>query len=185
MNDIWMPYKTLLGSDVVDQLFQIASFLKGAKIVHVNSTRQGGGVAEILSKMVPLMAGLGLDIRWEVIEGDEQFFKCTKMFHNIFQGIGKSMPSSSLLNNYIETNKINREKLNVLNDADFVFIHDPQPLSIIQYFPERKGKWIWRCHIDTSSSPRMIWKYFHPFLEGFNASIFSLDNFTHHISHPM
>ena len=183
---IWEPYKALLGSDVVEQLFQIGGLLKGAKIVHVNSTREGGGVAEILNKMVPLMGGIGLDTRWEVIEGNQEFFQCTKAFHNILQGNGNTLPNSTFLQIYEETNARNSERLKtILQEADFVLIHDPQPLPLIAHFPNRKGKWIWRCHIDTSSAPRSIWKYLSPFIEKYDASIFSLDNFDHSFRHPV
>ncbi len=183
---IWDPYRNLLGSDVIDQLFQIAALLKGAKIVHVNSTRVGGGVAEILYKMVPLMQALQLDTYWEVLEGNEEFYKCTKAFHNIFQGNKSLFPNAQLLNIYEKTNAQNSEKLrSLLQEADFVFIHDPQPLALISHFPKRKGKWIWRCHIDTSSAPRLIWKYLRPFIDKFDASVFSLENFDQLLPHPI
>lgn len=187
MNDnIWEPYKALLGADTIDQLFQIAKLLKGAKIVHVNSTLQGGGVAEILSKMVPLMQGLGLDVQWKVIEGNREFFECTKAFHNLLQGSQSALPSPSLLRTFEETNAKNSETLKpILQDADFVMIHDPQPLPIISHFPNRKGKWIWRCHIDTSAARRSLWKYLYPFIEKFNASVFSLESFDQLLPHPV
>lgn len=182
MSAIWDPFKALLGSEVVDQLFQIASLLKGAKIVHVNSTHLGGGVAEILSKMVPLMQGLGLDTKWEVITGDQEFFECTKTFHNLLQGKGHSLCSNALLKKYEEINKVNAERLQgVLQDADFVMIHDPQPLPFITHFPKRKGKWIWRCHIETSTAPRVIWKYLRPFIDKYDACVFSLENFNQNL----
>ena len=185
-NQIWEPYKALLGQEVVEQLFQIAHILNGAKIVHINSTRVGGGVAEILSKMVSLMKSLGLNTHWEVIEGDNLFFQCTKAIHNLFQGKGDKLPSASLLRNYEEVNAKNSEKLSsLLNDADFVMIHDPQPLPLIGYFPDRKGKWVWRCHIDTSSAPRCIWKYCRPFIDRYDASVFSLENFKQSLPHPV
>ncbi len=184
-NTIWEPYKALLGTEIIDQLFQIAGLLKGAKIVHINSTRQGGGVAEILSKMVPLMNGLGLDVKWEVIDGNETFFQCTKSFHNLLQGAGSGLPSSDLLQTYEEVNRQNAEKLKDLQETDFVMIHDPQPLALIQYFRKRKGKWIWRCHIDISSAHRAIWKYVYPYIDQFDASVFSLDNFNQSLSHPI
>jgi len=136
--------------------------------------------------MVPLMAGLGLDTRWEVLEGNREFFQCTKMFHNLFQGNREFFPSAALLRNYEETNAKNSEKLApVLQEADFVIIHDPQPLSLIKHFPKRKGKWVWRCHIDTSSAPRAVWKYLRPFIDKFDASVFSLENFNQLLPHPV
>lgn len=185
-NPIWKPYATLLGKEIVEQLFQIAHILNGAKVVHINSTRFGGGVAEILSKMVPLMTSLGLNAHWEVIDGNDLFFQCTKAIHNLFQGKSDKLPSSSLLQNYEDINAQNSEKLfSLLNDADFVLIHDPQPLPLIDHFPKRKGKWIWRCHIDTSSAPRSIWKYCRPFIDQYDASVFSLENFKQSIPHPV
>lgn len=183
---IWEPYKKLVGIEKIDQLFHHAHSLKGAKIVHVNSTKEGGGVAEILNKMVPLMIGLGLDVRWEVLEGNPDFFQCTKTFHNLFQGSGQNLPPESLLRNYEEVNTQNSKRLApVLEDADFVFIHDPQPLPLILHFPQRKGKWVWRCHIETSSASQGIWRYLRQFIDRYDARIFSLDNFNQPLPLPI
>lgn len=185
-NAIWDPYKNLLGAEVIDQLFQSARLLDGKKIVHVSSTRQGGGVSEILNKMVPLFAGLGLETRWEILEGNESFFQCTKLFHNLLQGSASHRLNDTMLKTWVDTNKKNAEKLApLLQDADFVLIHDPQPLSLIDHFPNRKGKWIWRCHIDTSLAQRMIWKYLRPHIDRFDASIFSLENYNQLFPHPV
>lgn len=186
MNDILDPYKILLGSGVIDQLQQTAKPLKGLKVVHVNSTKEGGGVAEILTKMVPLSSAVGLDCRWETIKGTEDFFQCTKMMHNLLQGSPGAMPSARLLNSYIKTSAENAEILRpILEDADIVTIHDPQPLAIIDYFPKRKGKWIWRSHIDLSSTHRQLWKYLTQFIAKYDASIFSLEDFVRPLPHPI
>ncbi len=176
-------YADICGPDVIDQLRQLVAPLKGAKVIHVNSTRKGGGVAEILAKLVPLKKELGIDVSWEVIEGDADFFKCTKGFHNALQGNRIDIPRS-LLNNYEETNRRNSEELKKkLEDADIVFIHDPQPAPLLQYCPDRKGKWIWRCHIDASSPYRPVWKYLRNFVSGYDASIFSLAAFAQPLPH--
>ncbi len=186
MNNILEPYKNLLGAEVIHQLFQIASLLKGRKIVHVNSTKEGGGVAEILSKMVPLMNALGLETRWEVIQGENTFFQCTKIFHNSLQAQGMSLPTQDFLATYERTNAENADVLrSVLQDADSVFVHDPQPLPLITHFPKRKGKWIWRCHIDTSTPSRDTWEYLKKFVSGYDASIFSLEDFIQELPHPI
>ena len=104
MNPSLEKYAAICGPDVIDQLRQLVAPLKGARVVHVNSTRKGGGVAEILAKLVPLKKELGIDVSWEVIEGNDDFFKCTKGFHNALQGTRIEIPES-LLNNYEETNR--------------------------------------------------------------------------------
>ncbi|MHB8205387.1 MAG: glycosyltransferase [Desulfomonilaceae bacterium] len=176
-------YAPVAGEDVIDHLRQISAPLKGLKVVHVNSTKVGGGVAEILDRIVPLMQELGIDTRWEVIKGEETFYECTKSFHNALQGQFASV-SDSLLKTYERTNQENAEALRpVLEEADVVFIHDPQPLQLLKSTPNRRGKWLWRCHIDLSHPYRPIWKYLREFARGYDASIFSLADFAQPLPH--
>jgi trehalose synthase len=178
-------YAECAGQDAVEQLRQLAIPLAGRKIVHVNSTRRGGGVAEILENLVPLMQELGLDTSWEVIEGNDDFFNCTKSFHNALQGKAVRIPES-LLRVYEEVNDRNAERLRpVLEGADFVFVHDPQPAPLLSRCPGRRGKWIWRCHIDLSHPHRPVWKYLRQFIAGYDASIFSLEAFAQPMPHPV
>jgi trehalose synthase len=172
------------GACVIQHLEQLAASLKGARVVHVNSTREGGGVAEILQKLIPLKKALGIDARWEVIEGTPAFYACTKSFHNALQGMDIRL-SDKLLEAYEETNARCAERLKpILEQADFVFIHDPQPAALLKHFPERRGQWIWRCHIDVRQPFRPVWKYLRPFLSAYDASIFSLPEFAQPLPHP-
>lgn len=178
-------YAEYAGSDAIDQLRQLARLLGGIRVVHVNSTRRGGGVAEILEWMVPLMRELGLDASWEVIEGNDDFFATTKSFHNSLQGKNLRIPES-MLRVYEEVNAHNAEWLRpILEGADIVFIHDPQPAPLLDLFPDRRGKWIWRCHIDLSHPYRPVWRYLRKFVTGYDASIFSLDAFVQPMPHPV
>jgi trehalose synthase len=187
-----LPAPTLLdryaehaGQDAILQLRQLASILNGRRVVHVNSTRTGGGVAEILEKLVPLMQELGLDTSWEVIDGNDQFFACTKSFHNALQGKTVRIPDTQL-RTYEEVNARNAERLRpILERADIVFIHDPQPAPLLSHCPNRTGHWIWRCHIDVSHPYRPVWKYLRRFVSGYDASIFSLDAFAQTMPHPV
>jgi trehalose synthase len=177
-------YAQVTGAEVIAQLRQLASPLAGARVVHVNSTRVGGGVAEILTKLVPLMQELDIETRWEVITGESDFFECTKGMHNALQG-NRIPLGESLLRVYEETNSRNAETLRpILKDADFVFIHDPQPAALLRDYPDRKGKWVWRCHIDASHPYRPVWKYIHQFVSPYDASIFSLAAFAQELPHP-
>jgi trehalose synthase len=177
-------YQDIVGADVIDQLRQLARGLRGLKVVHVNSTRTGGGVAEILSRLVPLKQELGIDASWEVIRGTEDFFTVTKHFHNGLQGNQVSI-SQKLLDEYERLNRENAEELRgTLEQADIVFIHDPQPAPLLQFTPGRKGKWIWRCHIDVSRPYRPVWKYLSPFIEHYDADIWSLASFARPMNHP-
>lgn len=178
-------YAEHAGADAIEQLRQLAGLLTGLKVVHVNSTRRGGGVAEILETMVPLMQELGLDASWEVIEGNDDFFTCTKSFHNTLQGKTLDIPPALLIA-YEEVNAANAERLRpILEAADIVIVHDPQSAPLLSHCPERRGKWIWRCHIDLSHPYRPVWKYLRRFLLGYDASIFSLDAFAQPMPHPV
>jgi trehalose synthase len=178
------PYAEIAGSDVIEHLKQLAKPLKGLKVVHINSTREGGGVAEILHKLVPLKRALDLDVHWDVTKGNDRFFQCTKAFHNGLQGTPVGL-SDGLLTAYEETLAAEAEDLRpLLNDADFVFIHDPQPAGLLRHFPKRKGQWVWRCHIDLSHPYRPVWKYLRQIVGEYDASIFSLPEFAHRLPHP-
>jgi trehalose synthase len=184
MNDNLKKYAEIAGYDVIRHLQQLSETLKGKKVIHVNSTREGGGVAEILNKLIPLKKSLGINAEWEVITGDPSFFSCTKTFHNALQG-NPIRPDEKQLNDYERINKLNAKNLREkLEQADFVFIHDPQPAALIESIPRRKGKWIWRCHIDVSRPNRFVWKYLQQWVEMYNASIFSLPEFAQRLKHP-
>ena len=184
MSEMINKYAEVIGQAAMDSLVHIAARLKGKKIVHVNSTRAGGGVAEILSSMIPLSEELGLDVSWEVIEGDESFFNCTKMLHNSLQGMPGTL-SERQIETYTRTNARNAERLkDVLQDADYVFIHDPQPAALIKSFPQRKGKWIWRCHIDVSAPNKGVWQFIKKQVSEYDASVFSLPDFAQKLPRP-
>ncbi|WP_372695352.1 glycosyltransferase [Immundisolibacter sp.] len=185
MSALLDSYADVAGADVVQHLRQLAAPLRGLKIVNINSTRAGGGVAEILHKLVPLMQALELDVRWEVITGGGAFYQCTKAMHNALQGQPAPL-SEALLRAYEQTNADNAETLApVLRDADVVFIHDPQPAALLRYLGERKGKWIWRCHIDASHPQRSVWRYLREFIADYDASVFSLADFARPLPHPV
>jgi len=176
-------YRDIVGSDVIDHLRQLAAPLAGMSVVHVNSTRYGGGVAEILDRLVPLMQNLNLNASWEVISGTGEFYQCTKAFHNALQGKSIRVPHD-LLKAYEDVNKQNAEALRAkLEAADIVFIHDPQPAPLIKLCANRKGKWIWRCHIDVSRPYRPVWTYLRQFVSAYDTSVWSLATFAQPLPH--
>ncbi len=176
-------YAEVAGEDVVDQLRQLAAPLEGLRVVHVNSTKVGGGVAEILAKLIPLKRELGIDASWEVIAGDEDFFEVTKSFHNALQGNPVNI-SASQYEHYAAVNRKNASRLgDTLSSADLVFIHDPQPAPLLSLIPKRKGPWIWRCHIDASRPHRPVWKHLREHVQNYEASVFSLPDFTQRLPH--
>ena len=183
-NKILDSYEEVVGSLAISQLRQLGERLAGKKVVHVNSTRKGGGVAEILEWLNSLLIELGIEASWEVIEGNPDFFNVTKTFHNGLQG-NQVVLTKAMIEAYENTVIENVKKLRPkLEDADFVFIHDPQPAPLLELCPKRKGKWIWRCHIDASNPDLNIWKYLKNKVEGYDASIFSIPDFAKQLPHP-
>ena len=177
-------YAEAAGPEVIDHLRQLARPLAGTRVVHVNSTATGGGVAEILMWLVSLKRELGIDAGWEVISGSDAFYSATKGFHNALQGNRVDIPRR-LLDEYLKVNRDNAERLRArLEEAEFVFIHDPQPAALLSLCPQRKGRWVWRCHIDVSHPHRPIWKFLRELVRGYDASVFSLAAFAQPLPHP-
>lgn len=172
-------YLSIVGSQTIDELYILAKKLKDISIQNVNSTALGGGVAEILNRMIPLMQNLGLDVFWEVIKGDERFFEITKKIHNALHGVGVQIPREDL-KYFLEVNDSNAKEFQ--RWADIVFVHDPQPIALIKRKRKLKNKWIWRCHIDFSSPKRDIWLFLKKFIEKFDASVFSAPAFSRKLS---
>ncbi len=176
-------YEEVVGHQEVQQLRGLAERVAGKRVVHVNSTRAGGGVAEILGWMVPLMQELGIDARWEVISGPPDFYRVTKAFHNGLQGFPVSLRKSDFDLHY-EVNRENAERLNL--EADVVFIHDPQPIYLPHFTPkDRVRRWVWRCHIDASKPDRTVWKYLERAIGDYEATIFSMAAFARPLGCPM
>jgi trehalose synthase len=150
----------------------LAAKLHNRSFLHINSTRVGGGVAEILQQMIPVLKELGIDVRWEVIEGDPAFFDITKKVHNSLQGNPERITDKMWQYHY-EMNKKNADNLNL--DADAVIIHDPQPAPLVEF--KKGGLWIWRCHIDMSNPQMQVWNSLGRYIEKYDATIFSVAKF--------
>ena len=174
------PYRNVAPRGTVDFLLRLASRVQGRRFLHVNSTREGGGVAEILTRLVPIMRDLGIKTDWEVIEGDADFYTTTKSFHNALQG-KEQVLTDAMLEHYIEVNRANAERLRPA--GDLVLIHDPQPAAMIESRPP-EGKWVWRCHIDLSTPQRRVWTFLRRFVVRYDAAVFSLPAFAQQLPIP-
>jgi trehalose synthase len=173
-------YRDVAPTGTVDFLRRLGELAEGRTILHVNSTRYGGGVAEILHRLLPLMDELGVKTRWEVLTGTDLFYRTTKSFHNSLQGT-KQRLTKEMFDAYIECNRENAKRLNL--DADVALIHDPQPAPLIDHRPSG-SKWIWRCHIDLSTPQRSVWQFLRPYIIRYDAAVFSLPKFAQRLPIP-
>ena len=174
-------YRPIVGDEVIGQLERLAERLGRRRLVHINSTRTGGGVAEMLQRNVPLLNQLGVETRWEVIEGDQTFFEVTKGIHNALQGLRMSLPPGGI-EYYLHVNQQNARRFTW--EADFVLVHDPQPAFIIEHARRRARKWVWRCHIDISKPDRQVWTMLRKAVAQYDASVFSMPSFSQNLPHP-
>jgi trehalose synthase len=163
-------YIPIVGETQVQEVKVLGEQLKGTSVTHVNSTSFGGGVAEILHSMIPLMRDVGLDTHWEVMRGDLPFFNITKKIHNALQG-ANFMLTKEEEHTYLEYNRMNSE-LTIL-DTDIVMVHDNQPAAIIQFYPNKRNKWIWRCHVDLSTPNLSVWNFLEQYIGRYDAAIFT------------
>ncbi len=167
-------YIPIVGQSVIDDLRLISEKLKGKVVQHVNSTAVGGGVAEILNRMVPLLRELGVNTRWDVVKGGEQFFEVTKKFHNALHGKNEEI-SKRDFDIFMQTSQKNIDEMNIY--GDIVFIHDPQPIALIK--KKNNNKWIWRCHVDISNPHKEVWQFLKNFITEYHAAVFSAPAFSH------
>ena len=193
---VW-DYEDIVGRCLLEDLESLGEKIPGT-VQHVNATYTGGGVAEILNSLVPLFKGIGVETEWKVIRGDDEFFSITKSFHNAIHGraedaiavlvdhesvnvvdgielqIEELKRRKSMFETYLRWNKINSEEVTL--DGDFVIMHDPQPAAMIDM--KRRGKWVWRCHIDVSNPDPLLWSFLKESISKYDASIFSTPMFS-------
>ena len=173
-------YQPLIGVRATDRLVKKARRLNGVKVLHVNSTRQGGGVAEILSSLTPLMNDLEIETGWQVIDGSPDFFSFTKGIHNGLHGqaIAPAAEGMALHRRTAHANGAGAR----LDAYDVVVVHDPQPLPLVEL--RRRQKWIWCCHIDLSAPYPAVWNYLAPTVNRYDAAVFSLEEYAQPLSVP-
>jgi len=178
MSDGLDSYAPFVGAAVVDEIRLLGDQLRGRHVQHVNSTAVGGGVAEILNRLAPLLREVGVDTRWDVIRGGEEFFAVTKKLHNMLHGQALDLTARDRTV-FEETTAQNLETL-TLSD-DIVFIHDPQPVQLIGARPPG-SKWLWRCHIDLSAPAPAAWEFLRPWVERYEAAVFSAPQFARELA---
>lgn len=168
-------YEPIVGRAVIEELRLLAGRLSGKTVQHVNSTSVGGGVAEILNGIVPFLKELGVETRWDVIKGGEQFFLVTKKIHNALHGADEEI-TSDMWDVFWSTNEKNSFELPCT--SDIVIIHDPQPIALIVQKEARRNKWVWRCHVDISHTQAPVWEVLRSYINRYDASVFSAPSFS-------
>ena len=173
-------YEPLVGAEVVGRIRDKAVKLKGLRVANFNSTYYGGGVAETISSLTLLMNSLGLRTEWRVIQGRPDFFSITKKMHNALQG---GVIDLSKLKKRIFEQVIYENSIRNFLDHDFVIVHDPQPLPLIEHY-EKNCPWLWRCHVDLSRPDPETWKYLRRWIDNYDAVILSCEEFAQEMKPP-
>jgi trehalose synthase len=174
-------YAEIVGQGTIDELRALASHLEGKEIQNINSTSVGGGVAEILSRMIPMLRELGVNARWDVIKGDEQFYSITKKMHNGLHGV-EVIISPEEWEHFLRTNRENAAEIALARDI--TYIHDPQPIGLVERKSDMGSKWLWRCHIDITNPQAELMTRLLPFIEQYDATVFSAPAFAQTLSLP-
>lgn len=167
-------YRQLVGGELVDEILELADELKGLRVCQINATASGGGVAELLSRELPIYRALGIHADWRIIHGDKRFFTVTKQFHNGLQGADFPL-TEEMKEEYLKHNEASAGLLE--DEYDVYLVHDPQPAALRHFRKKTKAKWIWRCHIDSSAPNRGVWEFLRPFIEAYDGVIFTMEAF--------
>jgi trehalose synthase len=174
-------YSAVVGQSEIDELRALARPLRASTVRMINSTAVGGGVAELLNRIVPLMRELDVDAKWDVMTGSPAFFDVTKAFHNALHGEPYSGTPADF-ETYEAANRANLQTCHL--DAEFTVIHDPQPAALIDGRPPGSNHWIWRCHIDLSHPNPVVWDYLEKLVERYDGAIFSSPDFARQLAIP-
>ena len=167
-------YAPIVGEEKIEELRSLAAELNGARVLHINATAYGGGVAEILRSHIPLLRSLGINADWMTIHGDNRFFWVTKAFHNALQG-GPYHLNGKSKDVYLANNSLNAQHLDA--NYDYIVVHDPQPAAMKVLHSANNAKWVWRCHIDTSKPNPGVWKFLKPYVESYDALVYTMDQY--------
>lgn len=167
-------YAPVVGDDIVAELHEMARPFQGARVLHISSTAYGGGVAEMLHTLIPLMRSAGLDASWRIISGTDEFFTVTKSMHNALQGMDLDL-TPAMKAAYLHSNVDNSVYFE--GNFDFVVVHDPQPAPLRMLRAGDGGKWIWRCHIDLTAANETYWSFLRPYVQAYDAAIFTMPEY--------
>ena len=181
MNLTAADYEPVVGKNVVDELRTLADRVRHRHLQNINSTAVGGGVAEILTRVMVLLRDLGLTASWDVIKGNQAFFNATKTIHNALHGTDDEL-TADMLDAFRETTDANLRDFELKGDV--ILVHDPQPLGLITKKGDVAAKWMWRCHIDVSKPQRRVWNFLEPYIERYDAAIFSMPEFGQRLAIP-
>jgi trehalose synthase len=167
-------YAEVIGEQRYEQLRTLAKAANGRSMLHINATAYGGGVAEILQNLVPLLRDAGVDAHWAVLDAPPAFYDITKKIHNALQGMKLDL-SETERKLFLDVARENAEQLTM---ADVVLAHDPQAVALRHFAknPDRAG-WVWRCHIDLTNAHQPVWSFLRPFVEEHDASIWTMPEF--------
>jgi trehalose synthase len=174
-------YRGVVPDEALSEVYDLAAALRGRTLQHINSTGTGGGVAEILHRLVPLTESLGIPTRWDIIQGDEEFFEVTKAFHNGLQGSDREM-SYDEFDRYLRVIKDNAQSIRPTGDV--VVVHDPQPAYLIEHWPHERLRAVWRCHIDISHPNARVWRFLQQAVGHYRAAIFHVSHFAQNLPIP-
>jgi trehalose synthase len=167
-------YRSLVGDEMTDEIRDLAQRLKGIRICHLNATSTGGGVAELLTRYIPLLRALGIKADWHLIHGEPEFFSVTKRIHNALQGAAYEL-TDAVRATYLDANAQAAGMLQA--DYDIFVVHDPQPAAIRHFAGAQNAKWIWRCHIDSSSPNPQVSTFILPLIREYDALVFTMREF--------
>jgi len=174
-------YQSIVGAAEIDELRFLARELKGKTVKMINSTAVGGGVAEMLNRLVPLLSELEVITHWDVITGGNDFFEVTKAFHNALHGSAYELTRQAQ-EIFLVANEQNRQRMQF--NEDVIVVHDPQPAALIRARAGTSARWVWRCHIDLSNPHPQVWGFLRPFVEQFDAAVFSSQSFARQLPIP-